>query len=96
MAAGLEDVFAARCLCEFPTASSSRLAWTRFSACIALDGRRLRTDRYRITRYTGDEQPAVELFDHQTDPPETVNVAASHPEVVEELLAQRKANQPSF
>jgi len=60
-------------------------------------GRRtLRTDRYRITRYSGGEQPAVELFDHQNDPLETVNVAASHPEVVNELLAQLEANQPSY
>ena len=56
----------------------------------------LRTDRYRITEYSGDEDPAVELFDHQNDPLETVNVAAEHPEIVEKLLAQLKANQPSF
>ena len=56
----------------------------------------LRTDRYRITKYSGDEDPAVELFDHQKDPLETVNVAAEQPEMVEKLLVQLKTNQPSF
>ncbi len=55
-------------------------------------GRRtLRTDQYRFTRY---DAGGTELFDHQTDPYETVNVADRHPEVVAELEIQLKAQQP--
>lgn len=54
-------------------------------------GRRtLRTDRYRITEYR-DGDPRVELYDHATDPLETVNAAGSHPEVVRRLLPQLRA-----
>ena len=37
------------------------------------------------------EPVQVELYDHQSDPDETVNVAAAQPEVVERLLKQFKA-----
>lgn len=50
----------------------------------------LRTDRYRITEHTSGE-PRVELFDHLTDPLETVNVAAEQPEVVARLLGMLRA-----
>ena len=57
-------------------------------------GRRtLRTQRYRLTRYDEGE-PRVELFDHRTDPYETVNVADAQPEVVARLLLQLAANRP--
>ncbi len=51
-------------------------------------GRRsLRTDRYRITLYGEDtDGPCIELYDHETDPHETHNVAEEQPEVVEALL----------
>jgi len=32
----------------------------------------------------------VELYDHDTDPNETVNVAADHPEVVKSLSSELK------
>jgi len=36
----------------------------------------------------------VELYDHQSDPDENENVAAQHPELVEELLSKlRKLQQ---
>jgi len=44
----------------------------------------LRTDRYRLI---GDG----ELYDHQTDPGETTNVAAENPAAVEKLKALRQA-----
>jgi iduronate 2-sulfatase len=55
------------------------------------NGRRtVRNDRWRlITHHTKiDQPPTVELFDYQTDPDETRNQAASHPEIVAELLSQ--------
>ncbi len=44
----------------------------------------IRTDRYRLV---GDHS----LFDHASDPGESVNVAADHPGIVERLSAQRLA-----
>lgn len=60
-----------------------------------LMGYALRTDRYRFvtwldSRDHGAEPVFVELYDHATDPTETVNVAADHPEVVESLSEQLK------
>ncbi|QDU39506.1 Arylsulfatase [Maioricimonas rarisocia] len=58
-----------------------------------LMGYTMRTDRYRLVvwkdRRTPDAEPIyVELFDHQNDPHETRNVAASRPELVKELIRQ--------
>ena len=60
-----------------------------------LMGYSMRTDRYRLVVWadkSGSDQPPVfvELFDHQTDPAETKNMAAAHPDLVKELLAQFK------
>ena len=55
-----------------------------------LMGRTLRTSRWRLVRWTHKKtgQPAqVELYDHQADPDENVNVAGEHPDVVERLVA---------
>lgn len=54
-------------------------------------GRRtLRTDRYRITEY---EDGAVELYDHDSDALEAVNIAEEKPEVVRELLEQLRKDE---
>src|SRR5690606_30880684 len=55
----------------------------------------VRTDRYRLVAYNDPQEdaPQFELFDHQRDPLETVNVAGEHPEVVERLrslIAERQ------
>ncbi|RMF38592.1 MAG: iduronate-2-sulfatase [Planctomycetota bacterium] len=55
-----------------------------------LMGYAMRTDRYRLVvwRDRRDRQAEplfVELYDHQHDPHETRNVAAEHPELVQEL-----------
>jgi iduronate 2-sulfatase len=46
----------------------------------------VRNDRYRLTRYHRKQEPAIELYDHHTDPYEQINVAAKHPDVVKQLL----------
>ncbi len=49
-------------------------------------GSTLRTARYRLTRYAREQQPTIELYDHQADPHENVNIVAEKPEIVAELL----------
>jgi arylsulfatase A-like enzyme len=61
-------------------------------------GRTLRTERYRITEYPGGEEKEarLELFDHETDPFETRNLAAEQPEIVAELLPRLRGNKPNW
>jgi len=61
-------------------------------------GKTMRTDRYRMTIYpAGKKKPEfVELFDHQTDPLETVNVADRHPEVIEQLRPEFETYSPKY
>ncbi|TMM53415.1 sulfatase [Maribacter algarum] len=61
-----------------------------------LMGYSMRTERYRFVawkdRTNPDAEPIdVELYDHQTDPAETKNIADKHPELVAELKAQLQA-----
>lgn len=55
-------------------------------------GRTIRTDRYRLVQWTARKGPPrvvqVELYDHQTDPHETVNIAADQAEIVRDLTAK--------
>ncbi|MCA9119652.1 MAG: sulfatase [Planctomycetaceae bacterium] len=58
-----------------------------------LMGYTMRTDRYRLVvwrdhRDAGAAPLFVELYDHENDPAETVNIAANRPELVKELSAQ--------
>ena len=58
-----------------------------------LMGYSMRTDRYRLvvwqdTRSPEAEPTAVELYDHQTDPHETVNLTKQQPAKVAQLLKQ--------
>jgi arylsulfatase A-like enzyme len=58
----------------------------------------MRTDRYRITYFPKQHGKlhAVELYDHQTDPYETTNIAAERPQLAERLLGQLKADSPKL
>ncbi|GAA5508157.1 sulfatase [Novipirellula caenicola] len=61
-----------------------------------LTGYAIRTARYRMIAWKDTKLPNadplfVELYDHETDPAETKNVANEHPERVAELLSQLKA-----
>jgi len=68
-------------------------AWDREFFENDLMGYALRTDRYRLVvwrdRRDRDAAPVcVELYDHDRDPNETVNVASQHPELVKQLTAR--------
>ncbi|MFP6893109.1 MAG: sulfatase [Opitutales bacterium] len=60
-----------------------------------LMGYTMRTNRYRLVSWQDHrdmkaEPLFIELYDHQTDPQETVNVAVNHPRKVQALLKQLK------
>jgi arylsulfatase A-like enzyme len=62
-----------------------------------LEGKSMRTDRYRLTVWQPlkdtSAEPVVELYDHQADPSETVNIAAraENKELVWKLTKQLEA-----
>ncbi len=60
-----------------------------------LMGYSMKTDRYRFTvwvsRNDHTQIDAIELYDHQTDPQENINIADSNPELVATLMQQWKA-----
>ncbi|MCM2373570.1 sulfatase [Aporhodopirellula aestuarii] len=61
-----------------------------------LMGYAMRTDRYRFVVWKDHRQPDavpvfVELFDHQSDPQESVNIAADNPDLVDSLTKQLNA-----
>ena len=57
-------------------------------------GRSLRTERYRYTEWD-EGRKGVELYDYQTDPDESKNLAADpkHAKVVAQLKEQLKAGK---
>jgi arylsulfatase A-like enzyme len=69
-----------------PLLNNPMAQWDNLSYSYFLNGISLRTDRYRLTRYYREAEPAIELFDHQADPNETLNIAAEHPDIVEKLM----------
>ena len=61
-----------------------------------LMGYSMRTDRYRLVVWqdlrTPEAEPLfLELYDHETDPGETLNIASEKPELASELLALFKS-----
>ncbi|MHA1562543.1 MAG: sulfatase [Promethearchaeota archaeon] len=55
-------------------------------------GKTIRTKRYRIVRWAteNDSTVAVELYDHQLDPNENINIAAAQKVITDSLLEQLK------
>ncbi len=51
------------------------------------NGISLRSERYRLTRYFREQEPVIQLFDHDNDQDETINVAGKHPEILDKLLS---------
>ncbi len=62
--------------------------WTDASWGYFNQGITLRTQKYRLTKYFRKEQPVIELYDHETDPWESRNVAGQYPKVVQSLLSE--------
>lgn len=58
-------------------------------------GRAIRTERYRLVEWKNPEAPdetaEYELYDYQSDPHETENIAAKQPEIVADLKAKLAA-----
>ena len=55
----------------------------------------LRTDRWRFTSWQKDKATVmVELYDHEADPEENVNVASKYPEIVKQLSSKLKTAYP--
>lgn len=71
-------------------------SWNRDLFENHLMGYTLRSDRYRLVLWRDHRDSTgkpvfVELFDHETDPTETVNIAKDHPEVIKALTAELDA-----
>lgn len=59
-------------------------------------GTSMRTDRYRLVIYGKGKENCIELYDHQTDPNETRNIAKSHANIVAELRPLLERNAPTM
>lgn len=88
----LEGLSAAPLL-DDPALPWKKAAFSQYPRGKAVMGYTMKTPRYRFTRWQHSDgsEMAVELYDHQTDPKENINVAASHPGLVKEFTAQLKA-----
>ncbi len=69
-----------------PLLQNPESKWTEVSYGYYRKGITVRTGRYRLTKYFRDQEPCIELYDHQSDPHETVNIASRHPDIVEKLM----------
>ena len=68
-------------LLDDPNLKQENVAYSYFRRGITM-----RTDRYRLTKYFRDEGPLIELYDHDNDPFESINIAADYPDIVNELM----------
>ena len=59
--------------------------WEQRSYSYFNEGISLRVPGYRYTKYFREEQPVLELYDHENDPHEQHNIAREHPEIVKKL-----------
>jgi uncharacterized sulfatase len=63
-----------KALLDDPSAPGKPAAYTQLQRP-KLDGRSVRTDRWRYTEWGGDGAASVELYDHDADPREHTNLA---------------------
>jgi len=59
-------------------------------------GLTLRTEKYRLTKFINDEDSIFELYDHEKDPMETINIAADYPKIIAELLPLLEKGHDGF
>ncbi len=82
-------------LLDDPNQPWKRAAFSQYPRGRRVMGYSMRTDRYRFTRWlrTDGQEFARELYDHQNDPQENVNVAdrPENRELVEGLTRQMEA-----
>ena len=64
-----------------PEEQPSNIAFGYFKKSVTL-----RNNDYRLIKNLGEDNTPIELFDHKSDPNETVNIASKFPKVVELLL----------
>ena len=69
-----------------PLLKDSASPWEDAAYGYFRNGISLRTERYRLTKYFRKEEPVTELYDHQVDPNETVNIAAGNQEIIDFLM----------
>ncbi|MCF6357524.1 MAG: sulfatase, partial [Draconibacterium sp.] len=60
--------------------------WRNTAYSYYRNGISVRTEDYRMMKYFRKQEPEIELYNHNTDPNETKNIAAENPEVVNKLL----------
>ncbi|CAN5382348.1 sulfatase [soil metagenome] len=60
--------------------------WKNVAYSYFSNGITVRNDRYRFTKYFRKKEPAIELYDHQTDPYENDNIASDQPDIVKKLM----------
>ena len=81
-----------------PDRPGKRAAFSQYPRGKAM-GHSMRTDRYRYTEWAEPGKPAigVELYDHQEDPHENVNLAhqREHKELIEQLSTQLHSGRTS-
>lgn len=64
----------------------SKVKWPEAAYSYFNHGITLRTGHYRLTKYFRKQEPTVELYDHENDPYENINIATAHPDIVNELM----------
>lgn len=59
--------------------------WEQASYSYFNQGISVRIPGYRYTKYFRKQKPIIELYNHEVDPNENVNIAAENPKLVKEL-----------
>jgi arylsulfatase A-like enzyme len=67
-------------------APKKQTKWKNVAYSYYNNGISVRTDRYRYTQYFREQQPTIELYDHQNDPFETKNIAQDSQKIIENLI----------